>query len=402
MSSKHLRYTVLFISTLILTTPFITVHFSNGDVEPIAFLTLKASGGGVHPDYGLYIADYLRQIGIEVEVRVADWTVYPGAPCCTFDYDLGIIDIEFPYGEFDPLSHFHSESDSEYYTGSNTMPYGAESDFLLEQALQTLDIENRTEIIYDWQNLAMDKIVPFLPLFSSNDYIATWGNLKDYNSSWTLTDNLPYIYFNSFHQGQENIDELILADSNWRTLNPLSITDYSSDFISSLVNEPLIKLSPEGVPLRNGLIEDWESINESHYVFHLRDNVFWNPSYNVTERDGNSDPLNPLTANLMEGLKYNQTSDGINRQITAIDALFTLLAFGNEIVNEQANNYSWMKDIFLDPFDNLSFHLIIDSNETSTELDPYYLLFNKLNIPILPEFFLNSTSTVITNTTGNI
>ncbi|MHA1418683.1 MAG: ABC transporter substrate-binding protein [Candidatus Heimdallarchaeaceae archaeon] len=402
MSSKNLRYMVLLLSSLILTTPLISVHFSNGDAEYIACLTLKASGGGLHPDYGLYIAGYLREIGIEVIVRVEDWPVYIGAPCCTFDYDLAIIDIEFPYGEFNPFSLFHSESGNDYYTGSNTIPYGAESDFLLEQALQTYDIENRTEIIYDWQNLAMDKIVPFLPLFSSNDYIATWGNLKDFNSTWSLTDNLPYIYFNSLHQGQENMNELILADSNWRTLNPLSITVHSSDFVSSLVNEPLIKLSPEGIPLRNGLIEDWESINESHYIFHLRDNVFWNPSYNVTERDVNSDPLDPLTASLMEGLKDNQTSDGTNRQITAIDAVFTLLSFGNEIVSEQANNYYWMKDIFLDPMDNLSFHLIIDGNKTSTELDSYYPLFNNLNIPVLPEFFLNSTSTVITNTTGNI
>ncbi|GAH47755.1 unnamed protein product, partial [marine sediment metagenome] len=276
-----------------------------------------------------------------------------------------------PNGEFDPFSHFHSESGNDYYSGSNDMPYGAESDYLLEQALQTYDIENRTEIIYDWQNLAMDKIVPFLPLFSLNDYIATWANLKGFNSSWTLTDNLPYIYFNSYHPGQENMSELILADNNWQTLNPLSIIDHSSDFVSSLVNEPLIKLSPDGVPLRNGLIDDWESINESYYIFHLRDNVFWNPSYNVTERDVNSDPLNPLTDNLMEGLKYNQTSNGTNIQITAIDALFTLLSFSNEIVNEQSDNYFWMKDIFLDPIDNLSFHLIIDGNETSTELDPY-------------------------------
>lgn len=405
MSSKRLRYTVLFLSALFLTTPFITVHFSNGAVEPIANLVLRTNGGGVFPDYGWGIAQCLSRIGIEVEVKISEWTEFIGVLCTTHDYDLAITEIVFPPDDFDPFSHFYSKNNNLYYSlGSSIdqIPYVAECDFLLKQISQTSDIENRTKLIYEWQNILMDKIVPFLPLLSSNDYIVTWDNLMEFNSSWNLSENLPYIYFDGLHEGQESLNELILADNNWRSLNPLCIVDESSSFVSTLVNEPLIKLSPEGIPLKYGLINNWEIINESHYVFTLRDDIFWNPSYNVTERDVDSDSLNPATSNLMEGLKDGQTSNGTNRQITSIDAIFTLLSYGNEMVSEHANNFLWMKDIFLDPMDNLSFHLIIDGNETSAELDPFYPLFNRLNIPLLPEFFLNSTSTDITNTTSNI
>ena len=76
MASRHLRYTVFLLSVLFLTTPFISVHFSNGDVEPIAYLVLKTNGGGVFPDYGLYIAEHLREIGIEVVVKIEEWIQY--------------------------------------------------------------------------------------------------------------------------------------------------------------------------------------------------------------------------------------------------------------------------------------------------------------------------------------
>ena len=78
--------------------------------------------------------------------------------------------------------------------------------------------------------------------------------------------------------------------------------------------------------------------------------------------------------------------DGTDKEITATDALFTLLAYSNEIVNTQALDYCWIKDIFIDPLDNSSFHLIVDGNQTSAELEPYCPIFNKLNI----HFYQNS------------
>ncbi|MHA1552191.1 MAG: ABC transporter substrate-binding protein, partial [Candidatus Heimdallarchaeaceae archaeon] len=71
-------------------------------------------------------------------------------------------------------------------------------------------------------------------------------------------------------------------------------------------------------------------------------------------------------------------------------------------VSEFADNYFWLKDIQIDNSDNFSFYITVDGNEKTPELEPYAPFLNKLNIPCLPEFFLNSTSLSITNTSGNI
>ncbi len=400
MSSKQIRFTVLFLSALFITTPFISVHFSTGNVEPIAYLVLKTNGGGVFPDYGLYIAEHLREIGIEVVVKIEEWIeyIYPFRPIA---YDLAIKELDFKNGVFDPYPYFSKDISPNYYGLSDEMPYGNQSEIMLKEGTLITDIEERKNHYNAWQNLFMDKIVPFIPLFSIPEYIATWFNLIGFNSSWSIVDNLPYIYQNVRHPSQDDLKELIIADKNWRDLNPLQIDDESRDFVTSLLFEPLLQISPEGKPIKTGLIYDWDIINESYYKFYIREGIYWNPSYNCTIRNADSDPLSTNSSDLMVGLQ-GAFSDGYNHQLTAKDMVFTLLAYATSHVSEFAENYFWLKDIQIDNSDNFSFYITIDGNEKTTEFEPYAPFWNKLNIPCLPEFFLNSTSLSITNTSGNI
>ena len=43
-------------------------------IEPLANLVFKTNGGGVRADYGLFIAQYLRDIGVELEVKIEEWS----------------------------------------------------------------------------------------------------------------------------------------------------------------------------------------------------------------------------------------------------------------------------------------------------------------------------------------
>jgi len=400
MASRHLRYVVLLLSVLFLTTPFISVQFLTGDVELIASLVLKTNGGGFYPDYGLYIAEHLREIGIEVVVKIEEWIEY-SYPFSPIAYDLAIRDLNFKTGTFDPYPFFSEESSLNYYGVDNFMPYGNQSEVMLKEGTLITDFEERKNHYNTWQNLYMDKILPFIPLFSIPEYIATWFNLIGFNSSWSIVDNLPYIHQNGFHPCQDDLKELIIADKNWRNLNPLQIDDESRAFVPSFLFEPLLQISPEGKPIKTGLIYDWDIINESYYKFYIREGIYWNPSYNCTIRNADSNPLSTNSTDLMVGLQ-GTSSDGYNQQLTAKDMVFTLLAYATFHVSEFAENYFWLKDIQIDNSDNFSFYITIDGNEKTTEFEPYAPFWNKLNVPCLPEFFLNSTSLYITNTSGNI
>ena len=131
----------------------------------------------------------------------------------------------------------------------------------------------------------------------------------------------------------------------------------------------------------------------------MRDNLFWNPSYNTTVYGNDSIPLE--TFPLMDGIK-GENSNGTNQQITAKDAVFSLLVYANNLLNTQSAKYYWLTDCYVDRIDPLSFHVKIDGDPITSENEVYYDFFKCLSIPILPEFFLNSTSDDVSYTSGGI
>ena len=89
-----------------------------------------------------------------------------------------------------------------------------------------------------------------------------------------------------------------------------------------------------------------------------------------------------------------------NQKVTAKDAVFSLLASANPECSDISKRYSWISNCYVDKNDSLAFHIEIDGNINTPEKEPYMDFWSLLKIPILPEFFLNSTSPTITYTTG--
>lgn len=56
-------FTVMILSSLAVMSVY-NANNTYAGVQPIANLVCKTNGGGVRPDYCLYIAQYLRDIGI--------------------------------------------------------------------------------------------------------------------------------------------------------------------------------------------------------------------------------------------------------------------------------------------------------------------------------------------------
>ncbi|MCG3223082.1 MAG: hypothetical protein H7647_01350, partial [Candidatus Heimdallarchaeota archaeon] len=400
MKKKTVFFTLLILSSLLAMSAF-NAQTSQAAVEPLANLVFKTNGGGVRPDYGLYIAQYLREIGIEVEVKVEEWTVFIGTLLLTRDFDMGIVGLSGG-GSTPDMFDCYGEAGSLNMFGIDTiMPYGNDSENMQIEGVTIVDLDQRQQHYYDWQQLMMDKIVPMLPLFAPRSYVATWANTEGYDGRWGIIDSLPYIEYDGLHEGQVSLTEFSIADANWRDLNPLQTDDTSSSFIYGLMAESIVGWSPDLAPLKTSLVVDWEQIDEFHFKFTMRDNVFWNPSYNVTGRTASSDPLDPATTPLMEGLKAGETSDGTNQQVMAKDAVFTYLAWANSIVSESPSYHKWISNCYVDATDPLSFHIEIDGNPATPELDQYVDFWARLPWEIIPEFFLNSSDATVTYTSGN-
>ena len=401
MKKKPIIFALFILSSLIVMSAFNTNTIAQQ--EPIANLTFKTNGGGVRPDYGLYIAQYLRDIGIEVEVKVEEWVVFLGTLFLTHNYDLGVVTLGGGGATPGARDVWMEAGSLNIFGLGPDLPYGNESEIMQDLSVTLVDPIERQALLYDWQQLMMDKIIPILPLYSSRSYVGLWANTLGYESRWGVADSIPYMSYAGYHDGQDSLDEFNIADANWKELNPLFTDDTSSSFITGLMMEPIVQMNPDYAPLKTGLVYDWEQIDETHYQFWMMDDIWWNPSYNSTDRDANSVPLTDVpTGELMLGLKNGEYSDGTNQQVTAKDAVFTYVAWANDVVSESTSYHEWISDIYVDPVDELSFHIHIDGDPDSVEIEPFADMWAMLPWEVLPEFFLNSTDPTVTYTVGGV
>lgn len=352
----------------------------------------------------MFITQNLRDIGIYVKIQIEEWSVLYGKELSPCNYDLAIIKMNFNQFYPHPSIYFSNNGSKNLLFKNTDLPYWRFNEEMLT-LMNQVDDDERQQIYYDWQQQLMDKILPCLPLFNYQKQISTWSTLEGYNVNWSISNNMPYLSFNETHEGQESTDEFIFSDSSFQNLNPLMYTDDSSVNLASFLTEQIIQISPENEILKTGLIYDWEEVNESYYRFFVRDNIYWNPSYNITERTENSPPLSILTTPLMSGLK-GDISNGTNQKVTAKDVAFTLLSLATQNSSKYYDQYNWIRRIDMNSTNDLIFSILVDSNPQTKELDLFQgILFNflfMLNVPCLPEFFLNSSDETIFYTSGSI
>ena len=382
--------------------------------QEIGNLILITNGGGEKAAYCSYIAQYLRDIGIEVEVRYKEPIEFPQSLLIDRDFDLGILEFNARYSAFgrnifpryvspDMRDIYNEGAFLNFFGLDKEIPYYNTSEIMLNQGISITDLETRQLHYYEWQELVIDKIVPILPIFTADSNEAMWKNVLNFDIAWGICDSLPYMSFDGLHEGQTNISEFNIAGNNWKNLNPLLINDQTSYFISNLINEPIIQFGSNLIPSITGLVENWTFVDDYHYKFVLRDNIFWSPSYNITLRNASSEPLSLIpNEELMTGLKNGEFSNGTNQQLKAKDAVFTYLLFSHPDITANAFYHEWISDIYVDPADDLAFHIHIDGIPYTPEIEDYVDFWSYLPENILPEFYLNSSSSVESYTLGGV
>ena len=140
---------------LIISISIVTVR-SEERTEPFFNLVVDVSSGGVMPDYCLYIAQYLREIGIELEVKVQEWS-----------FPMVIVDPNYnPQFDFimASFSDLQRQDMRDYYTENckwnifnlnRSIPYQNESEAMQNEAVTTTNFEERQQIYFDWQKRRM-------------------------------------------------------------------------------------------------------------------------------------------------------------------------------------------------------------------------------------------------------
>ncbi len=380
------------------------VLFSSGStvnssvVKITETLDLLISGGGVRPDYGTYIANYLAEMGIKVNIKTQSWAVFTSNVFNEQNFDLALLGLTG--GGYPDMTSIYCEGEYLNVFGiDSSIPYGNESENLLTEGGNVMDFEERRDNYFEWQNLLMDKIVPIIPLFSPKTYTATWSNLESYDDNWGVIQSLPYMSWAGLHTGQVSTDQFIVSETAWTELNPVLSLHYSDYFVQSLLMEPIIVISPGSEPLKTGLVNDWQWLDDNRIKFSIKEDIYWNPSYNLTSRNASSAPLDPTVTPLMIGLKDGSVSNGTNQQVTTKDVIFTYLAMDSPF-SVYTGQFDWMKEIYAE--DNFNFVITIDGDPTTDEIEPYALFWSKLDGYLLPEFFLNSTDTTVLTTNSGI
>jgi len=132
----------------------------------------------------VFIALYLRDIGIEVDVKIEEWAVFLGTLILTHDYDIGTGGIGGSVSSPD-LRHMYTEEGSlNIFQLSKDIPYCDLSETMQGEGMLITDLETRQQHYYEWEQLMMDKIIPMLPLYSPKAYEVTWVNTKGYDANW--------------------------------------------------------------------------------------------------------------------------------------------------------------------------------------------------------------------------
>ncbi|MHA1760279.1 MAG: ABC transporter substrate-binding protein [Candidatus Heimdallarchaeota archaeon] len=336
-------------------------------VDSLFTLVFKTSSGGVYPDYGNFLKQHCARIGINIEVIIQDWPTFIGELIAYRNFDIAFVELTDDnnrVGNPDMTGVYNQDGSLNIFGYNINMDYNAtlgtgKNEWYMRQGniIVPSDSVERVNHYWDWQDYLMDEICPMLPVFSSTSYSASWSNLQGYNKSDGILQSWGKMNWNGLHEGQTNINEMVIADSPWINLNPLLHYDSASDYIIKQCLDPLIWYDSDG-SLYPHLAINCTFINDNTVSIKLRDDIYWQDYDVFTDEPFDAD-----------------------------DVYFTFYAW--KYLSIDKSSYAWIKDIKKISDDQL--YIYIDGKASTPEKDPFVPALNALAKVILPEHYLNQT-----------
>jgi len=353
---------------VVLSSAFIgIIELKNGKtIEPFFTLDFLAFQGSVKVDYGYFLKQQLARIGIDVNVIIKDTPIFIAELIATQEYDIYYVNLESD-GEDPDFSGVYNENGSLNISGYDTcMDWDEElgtgkNEWYIKQGTLIMppDSEERVQHYWEWENYLMDKLLPVLPTFSPREYAATWANLKGYSTSEGIIQSWGKMGWDGTHLGQVSTDEFVIAEQTWSDLNPITQECQNSEFISSIILEPLVWYDADKSAWPH-LAANYTYLNDTTLQIRLRDGIKWAP-----------DP---------EGLFSDEYLD-------SKDIYFSLYAWKH--LSKNRYRYEWIKDMEI--IDDKTIRIYIDGITNTPENDPYARSLLALSTSILPEHYLNQT-----------
>lgn len=116
--------------------------------DPFTFEFIHTTGSSVGPKLGRYMKDQCSNVGIEMNIRIVDWSMLESIRD-TRDFDSLIQAWSWTEPESDPYQLFHSSQIANQ--GDNWIQYAnEEADRIMEEARKTVDLETRMAL---WHRL---------------------------------------------------------------------------------------------------------------------------------------------------------------------------------------------------------------------------------------------------------
>ncbi|MHA1126928.1 MAG: ABC transporter substrate-binding protein [Candidatus Heimdallarchaeota archaeon] len=380
----HQRKTIriIIISSIVLFS-LINVPVAEAKQEPFFSLIASAVENSYNMPRFFLLQEQLKEIGINLEFGHFCWIGCIQGGYFQSYFDIGFVNLY--YEDFSNALYVASQKDKirgypDFYSmygengSGNYAGYKTSMDF--DKDLQTGKNEwylneyqkmfpfnsiERIQHYWDWQNYLMDKILPCYPTAAIKSNTYYWDELLGYNETKGMVQSWNDIYWSEPHEGQQNINELVMIDYFAENLNPInqSVHDRASAFVNDLILEPLA----------------WFDSDKTMYP-HLANNfVFLNQTH--------------LRLQLRENIKWQNDSDNLfnDEYFDAEDVYFTY--FVKKYLSEKKNTYQWIKDMKI--INQKTLDIFIDDNPDTIANDPNPDVVNYLDDLILPEHYLNQT-----------
>jgi ABC-type transport system substrate-binding protein len=337
-----------------LSTPFFTLTAMTNEGEEDALYARQKA---------LYSLEHdLKQIGIGLDIQLLDWPTFVGQLIAFREFDMCYVglsgsskdpDYSGVYDENGSLNLFgyHTSMDYDEFLGTGI------NEWYIQHGLEIIppDSQERITHYHEWQNYMMEEILPLVPAYTAQEYMAHWSNLQGFDYTSGLLQSWGKIYWSDIHPGQIATNELVIpAQDDWYDLNPLFSGDNLDELIEYGIMDPLVWYDKETSAFWPHIVS-WEQLSDDQIRLHIRENIPWQ--------------LDP------EGLFPGEYLD-------VEDVYFSLYCWKN--ISGNSYLYDWIADMQI--VDQYTLDIIIDPN-----FIPHNTYLSDLNVAVLPEHYLNQT-----------
>jgi peptide/nickel transport system substrate-binding protein len=256
-------------------------------VETLEYVTLSESVHPIRFTWTQMHAERLRELGFDIDFQALSIPDYieRGFNQRSFDlYPLRYLDGFDPSG---PLyTGFHSDSTAE--GGGNCSLYRSdEFDQMYEEQASTMDPDERQEIVFDIQEMLMEKQV-VTPVMVQNRKMPY--NTSLVQSPTTMPEyGLGSVYNFLSMEPTSNNDSNSLdfaVSEDLTTLNPLNPERGRAErMINRIVYDRIMRISPEEIEPQPWMAESIGRPNETTRVVNLREGLQWHDGESLTAED---------------------------------------------------------------------------------------------------------------------